>query len=284
MKKIHIGIIGAGGIAAKLHHPELAELRKRCEVTLISGRKESRLRLLCDQYHIPKFTTSFDDVIADDNIDAVIVATPHPQHVEWGIKTIKAGKHLMMQKPLCGEMTEADEFVAAAEKTDRTVLCFPHFPDVVYTVRKLTRDGAIGKISGGRARTAHGGPEVYYREVAQIFGEPEPEDLWFFDAKRAGVGALFDMGVYAVAHMVALLGTIKRVTAFTATLDKPTKLEDTATLVTVSLPTSLAVTRAKAAGLSLYVLARDDSVLLVSPQTTPNAPRRGSTSAISSAC
>jgi predicted dehydrogenase len=153
--------------------------------------------------------------------------------VQWGIKALRAGKHLYMQKPLCGDMAEADAFVAEVEKhPGRVVLCLPHFDDAVQTVRKHVRDGVIGKLSNGRARTSHGGPEVYYRDVARIFGEAPPEgELWFFDSKRAGVGALFDMGVYAVAHTVALLGSVKSVRAVTATLDKPTDLEDTATLV-----------------------------------------------------
>src|SRR4051812_36140220 len=229
---VRIGIIGAGGIAVKLHLPELAGESARAKVTLISGRKESRLRLLCDKFGVPRFTTSYDDVIAAEDVDAVIVATPHPSHVEWGIKALRAGKHVYMQKPLSGDMGEADTFVAEADRhTGRIVYCLPHFPDAVHTVRKLLRDGAIGKPASGRARTSHGGPEVYYREISQLFGEPETDDLWFFDAKRAGVGALFDMGVYAVAHMVALLGTVKRVTAVIATIDKPTTLEDTATLI-----------------------------------------------------
>jgi predicted dehydrogenase len=230
--KLRIGIIGAGGIAAKLHLPELAGESARAQVTLLSGRKESRLRTLCDLFGVPRFTHSYEDVIADDQIDAVIIATPHPSHVEWGVKALRAGKHVYMQKPLSGELADADTFVAEADRHAKlTVFCLPHFPDAVHTVRKLLREGAIGKPASGRGRTSHGGPEVYYREISQIFGEPETDDLWFFDAKKAGVGALFDMGVYAVSHMVALLGTVKRVTAVTATIDKPTTLEDTATLV-----------------------------------------------------
>lgn len=232
MKKTRIGIIGAGGIAAKLHLPELAELNDRAQVTLISGRRDARLQLLCQRFAVARHTNDYDAVIADENVDAVIVATPHPNHVEWGIKALRAGKHLLMQKPLCGEMAEADAFVAEVEKHPRlTVLCLPHFPDAVHTVRQHVLAGDIGEPTGGRARTSHGGPEVYYREVSKIFGEPETGDLWFFDAKRAGVGALFDMGVYAVAHMVALLGTVRRVTAVAATIEKPTELEDTATLI-----------------------------------------------------
>jgi predicted dehydrogenase len=233
MNKLRIGMIGAGGIAAKLHFPELAEESRRAQVTLIAGRRESRLRFFRDRYGVPRFTHRYEDVINDAHIDGVIVATPHPQHVEWGIKALRAGKHLYMQKPLCGDMAEADAFVAEVQRhPGRTVLCLPHFGDLVQTVRKNVRDGVIGKVSGGRARTAHGGPEVYYRDVARIFGEPPPEgELWFFDARRAGVGALFDMGVYAVANTVALLGSVKSVQAVTATIDKPTELEDTASLV-----------------------------------------------------
>ncbi|MDQ3814274.1 MAG: Gfo/Idh/MocA family oxidoreductase, partial [Armatimonadota bacterium] len=262
MDKIRIGIIGAGGIAAKSHLPELAELQDRCEVALISGRKESRLRLLCEKFSVGGYTQNYEDVIADDRIDAVLIATPHPQHVAWGIKALEAGKHVMMQKPLCGDMAEANAFVAAVEKSDRTVMCLPHFSPRIYAVRQGIRDGVIGRVSGAHARTSHGGPEVYYVEVRNIFGETggetgdlreklqgkvtreqaveamerrkatgEPlekiladmglveshDDLWFFDSRRASVGALFDMGVYAVAHIVALLGSVQRVAAIVTT-------------------------------------------------------------------
>lgn len=238
MKKTRVGIIGAGGIAAKLHLPELAEQGSRCEVALVSGRRESRLRLLQKNFDVGGYTTNYEDVIADASIDAVIIATPHPQHVSWGIAALQAGKHVLMQKPLCGDMKEADAFVAAAEKSDRTVMVLPHIGDAMFAVRRGIGAETIGRVAGARARTSHGGPEVYYREVRAIFEEgDEPgsveseDDLWFFDAKRAGVGALFDMGIYAVAHLVALLGSVKSVSAVIGTFDKPTELEDNAALI-----------------------------------------------------
>jgi len=232
-KPIRIGVIGAGGIVAKMHLPDLAK-NPDFKVTLLGGRKESRLKLLANRFDIPSWTPHLDDVISDPNVDAVIIGTPHPTHVVWGLKAIAAGKHVLMQKPLCGDMGEANAFVNAAEKTDRTVLCLPHFSPTIYTIRKKIQDGAIGGVSGARCRTSHGGPEVYYAEVRDLFEEGDAggkADLWFFDSKRAGVGALFDMGVYAVAHLVALLGSVKKVTGFVATLDKPTELEDAATLI-----------------------------------------------------
>jgi predicted dehydrogenase len=171
-----------------------------------------------------------DEVLSDPDVDAVIVATPHPLHVGPGIKALAAGKHLFMQKPLCGDMAEADAFVEAAKKSDKVVYVLPHAAAELVASRHLIREGAIGKPSGAYARTSHGGPEVYYAQVRDAFREPEG-DLWFFDAKEASVGALFDMGVYAVAGLINVLGTVRRVTGITRTMDKPTPLEDTATLI-----------------------------------------------------
>src|SRR5690606_35444844 len=89
----------------------------------------------------------------------------------------------------------------------------------------------LGKVSSATARFSHGGPEVYYATIQTILDEPPADDLWFFDAQRADVGAIFDMGVYAIAHLVAVLGSVQSVTCRTTTIAKPTSLEDTATLI-----------------------------------------------------
>ena len=232
--KVRVGIIGAGGIAAKLHLPELAAESERAEVRLISGRNQKRLNRLSDLFPVGGTTTAYADIISDAEVDAVIVATPHPQHVVWGKAALQAGKHLFMQKPLCADMAEANDFVEVAEAAasrGQVTLVLPHFSDGLYEVRRQIQEGQAGRIVSANARTAHAGPEVYYREVREIFQEEDSEDLWFFEPGQAAVGALFDMGVYAVAQLVALLGGVRRVSAFTATLDKATTLEDTATLL-----------------------------------------------------
>ena len=97
--------------------------------------------------------------------------------------------------------------------------------------RQIAAD-AIGAVSGALARHSHGGPEVYYAEVTDTFNEPRMQgDFWFFDADTAGGGALIDMGVYAIATLVALLGRVTAVTARLTTVSKPTAMEDTATLI-----------------------------------------------------
>jgi predicted dehydrogenase len=226
---VNIGIIGAGGIANKMHLPALATLAG-AQVTWLAGRSEHRLRILAERFGVPRWTFDYEELLRDPEVDAVIVALPHPQHVPAGLAALQAGKHVLMQKPLCDSLADADRFVAAAEAGDRTVLCLPHFPGSIYATLDQIRQGTIGKLSGVSGRTSHGGPEVYYAEVRDAF-EERSDDLWFFDARRASVGALFDMGVYACSMVVVTGGSVARVFGRTATVDKPTTLEDTATLL-----------------------------------------------------
>ncbi len=229
---LNIGVLGAGGIAALSHLPEIAQL-DGMRVTHICGRTERRLRLLCRRFNVPRYSLSWNDLLNDDELDAVIVALPHPLHAEAGLAVLERGLHLFMQKPLCTTMAEANRLVAASEaRPDQIVYCRPSFSPVVYEMKRQLAAGAIGTVSGAFSRHSHGGPEVYYAEVTDSFEEPRVEgDLWFFDADTASGGALIDMGVYSIANLVALLGKAEYVTARMLTVDKPTAMEDTATLV-----------------------------------------------------
>ena len=229
---INVGILGAGGIAALSHLPEIAAV-EGMRVTHVCGRREQRLRLLCERFDVPRFSTSWAGLLDDDELDAVIVALPHPLHAEAGLAVLQRGLHLFMQKPLCTSIDEANQLAAASEaRPAQIVYCRPSFDAIVYEMKRQLAAGAIGTISGAMARHSHGGPEVYYAEVTDSFEEPRVEnDFWFFDADTAGGGALIDMGVYSIANIVALLGKVDHVTARMATVAKPTGMEDTATLI-----------------------------------------------------
>lgn len=229
---INIGILGAGGIAALSHLPEIAQV-DGMQVTHICGRTERRLRLLCDRFGVPRFSTHWGDLLNDDSLDAVIVALPHPLHAQAGLAVLERGLHLFMQKPLCTTIDEANQLVTATEaRPHQIVFCRPSLSATVVEMRQQITAGAIGKISGASARHSHGGPEVYYAEVTDTFEEPRIEDnFWFYDAESAGGGALIDMGVYSIASLVGVLGRVINVTARMTTVDKPTSLEDTATLI-----------------------------------------------------
>jgi predicted dehydrogenase len=226
---LNVGIIGAGGIARKLHLPALAQIDE-ITVSHIAGRKPSRLTMLCEEFDIPKWCTDYRSILADDTVEGVIIALPHPLHVPVGLEALAAGKHVLMQKPLCGNMAESNAFVKAVESGDRCVLALPNYGTDVNAARSVVKSGSVGRLSSAHCRVSHGGPEVYYAEIRDYFGE-EGNELWFFQSGEAAVGALFDMGVYAVSVLVAIMGSVVSVMGQIATFDKPTTLEDTATLI-----------------------------------------------------
>ena len=154
---ITFGIIGAGGIANKLHLPQIAAM-PGARVKSIAGRKESRLRILADRWQIPHWTHDWREVLSDPEIDAVIVALPHPLHVPAGVAVLQARKHLLMQKPLCDTMEDAHRFVEAADAAARhgvVTLAMPHFAPAIYAVRDELGRNSIGCVSGASARSSH---------------------------------------------------------------------------------------------------------------------------------
>src|SRR5437870_8814452 len=94
MDTLNVGIIGAGGIAQKLHLPEIART-PGLRVTCLAGRKEPRLRSLAERFDVPHTTTDYRALLADDAIQGVVIALPHPLHVRWGLEALKAGKHIL---------------------------------------------------------------------------------------------------------------------------------------------------------------------------------------------
>jgi predicted dehydrogenase len=231
VRRLKVGIIGAGGIATKLHLPELKRIES-VDVVVLSGRRKSRLETLCRMFDVPRWTQNYDEVLADPGIDAVVISLPHPLHVKYGLQALHAGKHVHIQKPLSTSMEEANQFVEAVEHGDRIVLALPYVSrSVLLAAREIIASKTLGKVSSAHARYSHGGPEIYYATVQAMLEEVPEDKLWFFDKQQADVGALFDMGVYSVATLITLCGSIRTVTARCTTVDKPTELEDTAALL-----------------------------------------------------
>lgn len=227
MGKVGFGIIGCGGISNYFHIPELKEI-KEAEVVAVADIKPERARLTAERFNIKFWYSDHLKLLERSDIDAVIVATPHPTHAKLAIDAMDAGKHVMIQKPMCTKVEDAEAIVEASHKHSNLkvmVLPFVYFDTPVFDyVKNLLNSGALGRICMARSRVAHGGPEEYQENVTRMFGEEK--NCWFFDPERAHGGALLDLGVYAISQIVYLLGRVKSVSAFIATLDKPAKVDD----------------------------------------------------------
>jgi UDP-N-acetylglucosamine 3-dehydrogenase len=227
MQKVRFGVVGAGGITNHFHLPELKQIEE-AEIVAVADLNENRARLTAQRWGIRWWYTSYLEMLERDDIDAVIVATPHPTHAEIAISALKADKHVMIQKPMATNSSDSWRIVEEARRHPRLkvmVLPFVYFDTPVYDyVKEILRENSIGHVVMAEALTSHSGPEKYQEEVASMFGEKV--DLWYFDRERAHGGALLDLGVYSITRITYLLGRVKSVFGYLATLGKPTGLDD----------------------------------------------------------
>lgn len=187
--RIRLGIIGCGGIMN--HHvrglctrKSPVEFRWLCDVD--PGQFEAISKPIGSfQKDAPKRTAKFEDVLADDRVDAVIIATPHQWHCPIALRAIAAGKDVYCEKPLSHVFDEGPRVVSAAKKHKRIVQHGSQMRSSPVTAMagKLLADGIIGEVKVARAWTA----EV--RTVAKPVPDSNPPagvdyDRWLGPAPR----------------------------------------------------------------------------------------------------
>ncbi len=198
-KAVNVGIIGCGGIARGKHFRELSEV-PQARLVACADVDFDRARGLAQLAGAGFWTDDHRQLLARNDVDAVVVATPHPSHVAIGLDVLKAGKHLLLQKPMATTNRDAARMVRASENSDRIVLVLPYlFAPWLCGVKKLLDQNAIGQLRMVRSRVAHG---IDHRAKS-----------WFAQEQVAGGGALFDMGVYAAWLLVYWLGPVREVSA-----------------------------------------------------------------------
>lgn len=114
----------------------------------VASRTEEKARAFGVEFGIPRRHGSYEALLADRDVDAVYISTPHPQHAEWTVKAARAGKHVLVEKPIGINQREAQAMIAAARENNVFLMeaymyrCHPQTARLV----DLIRDGAIGEI------------------------------------------------------------------------------------------------------------------------------------------
>jgi predicted dehydrogenase len=143
---VSVGVVGLGywgpNLARNFDRLGDTDLRWICDVS------EDALARLAPQFPTARTTTELDDLLADDTLDAVAVATPVPLHADIAVKVLEAGKHCFVEKPLAQSVADAERVVDAAERTGK-VLMVGHLLEYHPGVRKLkdvATSGDLGSI------------------------------------------------------------------------------------------------------------------------------------------
>ena len=121
MPPLRIGVLGAAAIVpAALVRP--ARQVDGVEVTAVAARDRGRAAAFAAKHGIPNVRDSYDDLVADADVDAVYVPLPNAFHAEWTLAALEHGKHVLCEKPFAANAEEAARVADAAAKTDRVVM------------------------------------------------------------------------------------------------------------------------------------------------------------------
>ena len=209
---IKIGLIGCGKIGQVRHLPEYAA-NPDCAVTALYDINIERARALAAQYGATAYD-SVEALLASD-VDAVSVCTANASHAEISIAALRAGKHVLCEKPMATTLADCEAMVAAAKAAGKRLMIGQNqrLAGAHRQAKALIDAGAIGKVLTFKTAFCHGGPETWSVDPGQ--------GTWFFDRKRAAMGAMADLGVHKTDLIQYLTGqTIVEVSAKLAVLDK----------------------------------------------------------------
>lgn len=210
---LKIGVLGCGKIAQVRHIPEYAA-NADCVLAAFYNPTRSRAEDMTKKYG-GKVYDSAEELLADPEIDAVSVCAANYAHAELAIKALKAGKHVLCEKPMATTYADCEAMIAAAAESGKRLLIGQNqrFAKAHQKARELIQDGLIGDVVTFRTTFGHGGPETWSINPGK--------GTWFFDKKRAAMGAMADLGIHKTDLIRFLLGQdVVRTTARLATLDK----------------------------------------------------------------
>jgi predicted dehydrogenase len=200
-----------------MHLPGFAAVRG-CKLVAIADVNRKLAGEMGERFGIKSVFKDYRKMLKMDGLDAVSVCTPNFLHCPMCVDSSRAGKHVMVEKPIATSMKEVRKMVAAAKKARKILMVEQpqRFRPAHETAQELLAKKVVGKVNHVIGRFGHGGPEGW-----------APDSKWFFDAKRAFGGAMADLGIHLIDLMRFLVPTpITEVCGMTATMQRKMKLED----------------------------------------------------------
>lgn len=190
------GLIGPGWIADMFVEALHAHTRSR--VVAVGSRSTERAGAFAQKIGAARAYGSYDELVADPDVDIVYIATPHSEHLANALLAVRAGKPVLVEKSFTRNAHEARQLFDAAREAGVAVMeaMWTRFLPSTDIVRQLLADGALGDV------------EMLFADHGQWFAQ-DPQ-FRLFDPHKAG-GAMLDLGVYPVSFSHLVLGTPGRI-------------------------------------------------------------------------
>lgn len=219
MNTVRWGIIGAGDIVRKRVAPAISEL-SNCELTAVARANAGRAEEFAQQFGAKRWYADWRELLNDDEIDAVYIATPTYLHAPQTVAAAEARKHVLCEKPMAMNSGECDEMIAVcrANGVKLGIAYYRRFYPVLARVRELLASGELGRPVVAQINSFE------YVDIAT--GDPRH---WFLEKAKNGGGPMMDFGCHRLEVLTSLFGSVRELSPLTANLNwKDREVEDTA--------------------------------------------------------
>lgn len=210
---LQAGLVGCGSLSQRgvLPHLSLPDARKKVRLAAVVDVDGERARQSAEKFGVPAHFASLEAMLAEADVDLVLVITPIPYHFPNALAAIEAGKHVYVQKAMTTTLAEADELLAARDRMGVKLAAAPGFELFPTTrhMREIVAGGELGRVNIAYTYTLGFGHEfegIRGGEGALAAINP----AWYY---RSGGGPLPDVTVYALQLITSILGPVQRVTA-----------------------------------------------------------------------
>ncbi len=212
MDKVRFGIVGTG-LIANVHAQALATL-DRAELRAVYSRSLARGKAFAERFNITWYD-DYDRFLARDDLDAVIICTPSGTHADFAIPAAKAGKHLVVEKPLEITVKRCGLIIKAAKNNGvlLAVIFQNRFKDAVQVTRQALEEGRFGRLVLGDAHIKWYRPAEYYQG-------------WKGTRQYDGGGALMNQGIHTIDLLQWMMGPVEEVYGYVDTRVHRIEVED----------------------------------------------------------
>ena len=218
MAILNWGLIGAGDIARKRIAPTLRDAAN-CNFAAVSRNRAEMAEEFAREFGAKKWFSTWEDLLADEEIEAVYIATPVYLHAEQTIKAAEAGKHVLCEKPMALSAAQCDAMIDAcrANGVRLGIAYYRRFYPIIKRVKEIIASGELGKISFAQIN-------------AFEFFDPAPESAryWFLEKAKSGGGPMMDFGCHRIEVLTNLFGKVSRVESIVSNAVFGREVEDTA--------------------------------------------------------
>lgn len=192
------GILATGKISASFARD--LTLTPGARLAAVGSRTRARADAFAAEYGFARAHASYEDLVADPSVDVVYIGTPHPLHLANTRLALEAGKHVLCEKPLAMNLTEAEEMVALAGQHDRFLM----------EAMWMACNPVVRAVTDGLATGRFGTPRQVHADLGFVVDTSASARLTDLDL---GAGALLDMGIYPLTFAHLMLGPAEQLLA-----------------------------------------------------------------------